>query len=82
MTVTVEVGTRTVKMIRSPIYVLVSAFTGVSITFAPLFIYWSGKGTFFPQYRWFVVPTCFAIAYLVPIFYFRLGSLLATAVRK
>jgi hypothetical protein len=82
MTVTVEIDSKWVKLIRSPIYGIVSALTGVSISFAPLFIYWSGKGRFFPGHEWLVVPLCFAIIYLVPLFYFRLGNMVAAKVRE
>jgi hypothetical protein len=82
MTVTVEIDSKLVKLIRSPIYGIASALTGVSISFAPLFIYWSGKGRFFPGYEWLVVPLCFAIIYLVPLFYFRLGNMVAAKVRE
>jgi hypothetical protein len=44
MKVTVEVDQKWVSLARSPIYFVVAALAGVSITFAPLFLYWSGKG--------------------------------------
>ena len=81
MIVTIEIDSKWVKMIRSPIYVIVSSLTGVSISFAPLFLYWSGKGKFLPRYQWLAVPLCFAVIYLVPLFYFRLGNIVAKAVR-
>jgi len=82
MRVTVDVSPMWVKIARSPIYVIVSALTGVSVSFAPLFLYWSGKGKFFPGYEWVIVPICFAVLIGVPAFYFRLGSLVATEIRK
>jgi hypothetical protein len=81
MTVSVEIDPRWVRIVRSPVYVVVSALTGVSISFAPLFLYWSGKGKFFPGYEWFVVPLCFAVIYLVPAFYFVLGGMVARKLR-
>jgi hypothetical protein len=59
MKVTVEIDQKWVTMARSPIYFIVSALTGVSVTFAPLFLYWSGKGKFFPGYERITVPLCF-----------------------
>jgi len=53
------------KIVRSPAYAVVSALTGVSVSFAPLFLHWSGQGKFFPGYEWLVVPACFAVIYLV-----------------
>jgi hypothetical protein len=81
MTVSVEIDPRWAKIVRSPVYVVVSALTGVSVSFAPLFLYWSGKGKFFPGYEWAIVPTCFLVIYLVPLFYFRLGSAVARKLR-
>jgi len=82
MKVTVEIGPTWTRMVRSPIYVLVTALTGVSVSFAPLFLYWSGKGVFYPRYARIVVPLCFALIYLVPLFYIRLGSAVAKELRK
>jgi len=82
MIVSVAISPKWVKVIRSPLYVAVSALTGVSISFAPLFLYWSGQRRFFPGYEWAVVPLCFAIIYLVPLFYFFLGSMVARKVRE
>jgi len=45
-TVTIEIDSKWVKLVRSPLYWIVAALQGVSITFAPLFLYWSGKGIF------------------------------------
>jgi len=43
----------------------------VSVTFAPLFLYWSGRGGYFPGSEWVIVPVCFAVMYLVPLFHFN-----------
>jgi hypothetical protein len=48
MKVTVEIDHKWVRIARSPIYFIVSALAGGSITFAPLFLYLSGKGKFYP----------------------------------
>jgi len=82
MKVTVEIDQKWVTLARSPIYFIVAALTGVSVTFAPLFLYWSGKGEFYPGYRGVIVPLCFAVIYCVPCFYFRLGSAVAKELRQ
>ncbi|HUJ95909.1 MAG TPA: hypothetical protein VLW84_11635 [Terriglobales bacterium] len=82
MKVTVEMDQKWVSMARSPIYFIVSALSGVSVSFAPLFLYWSGKGKFFPGYEGIVVPLCFAVIYLVPGFYICLGSVVARELRQ
>jgi hypothetical protein len=70
------------KIVRSPAYAVVSALTGVSVSFAPLFLHWSGQGKFFPGYEWLVVPACFAVIYLVPSFYFLVGSSIARKLKE
>jgi hypothetical protein len=82
MQVTVEIKPIWVKIVRSPIYFLVSTLTGVSVSFAPLFLYWSGRGKFFHGYEWIAVPACFAVICFVPAFYFPLGSAVARELRK
>jgi hypothetical protein len=82
MKVSVEIDPRWVKLTRSPLCHVVSALAGVAISFAPLFLYWAGQGKFYPAYEWLVVPLCFAIIYLVPLFYFRLGFPVAKELRQ
>jgi hypothetical protein len=43
----IEIDSRWVKIVRSPVYFFIVALQGISVTFAPLFLYWywSGKGT-------------------------------------
>jgi hypothetical protein len=79
--VTIEIDSKWVKIARSPIYWLVAGLQGVSISFAPLFLYWSGKGMFHPN-EWFVVPLCFAVILLVGFFYIALGSVVVRELRK
>jgi len=81
MKVTIEVDSAWVKIVRSPIYYVIAALTGVSISFAPLFLYMSAKGKFFPNYEWLAVPLCFAVVVVVPFFYMRLGSLVIKELR-
>jgi hypothetical protein len=82
MRVAVVISPNLVKITRSPIYVIISSLTGVSMSFAPLFLYWSGKGKFFPGYEWVTVPLCFALSFFVPLFYIGLGSAVARELRR
>ena len=81
VTLVVEIDSKWVKVVQSPAYWIVAPLTGVAITFAPLLLYWCGKGTFFPGTEW-IVPLCFATIYLVGIFYIALGSTVVAALRK
>lgn len=80
--VTIQISGRWAKIVRSPLYWIIAALQGVSITFAPLFLYWSGKGSFYPGSEWFVVPSCFAVILLVGFFYMFLGSAVVGELRK
>jgi len=81
--VTVEIDSRWIKLIHSPLYTwFLTPLTGVAITFGPLFLYWCGKGTFFPGTEWIVVPACFVMIYLVGMFYIALGSSVIRALPK
>lgn len=71
--ISIEIDSRWVKIARSPLYLIISALQGVSVSFAPLFLYWSGRGTF-NGLEWLVVPLCFAVIFVVPGFYFWLGG--------
>ena len=82
VTVVVEIDSIWVQVVHSPIYWIIATLTGVAITFAPLFLYWCGKGTFFPGTEWIVVPACFVVIYLVGMFYTALGSSVVAALRK
>jgi len=53
--VTVEVDPKWVKFVRSLIFSIVAALQGVAVSFAPLFLYWSGKGE---SYSWLRVVYC------------------------
>ena len=79
--VTIEIDSRWVKVVRSPLYWIVAALQGVSITFAPLFLYWSGKGMFRGS-EWMIVPSSFAVILLVGFFYMLLGSAVVGELRK
>ena len=80
--VTIEIDSKWVKIVHSPLYWIVAALNGVSFTFAPLFLFWSGKGVFPPGSQWFVVPSCFAVILLVGFFYILLGGAVIKELRK
>lgn len=80
--VSIDIDTRWVKILRSPAYFIIVALQGISVTFAPLFLYWSGKGNYFPGLEWLVVPLCFAVILLVPGFYFLLGGSVVRQLRQ
>ncbi len=80
--VTIELDAKWAKRINSPFMYIVWALQGVSVSFAPLFLYWSGAGKFIPDAKWIIVPLCFATVYLVPMFYFRLGGAVIKELKK
>jgi hypothetical protein len=80
--VTIEIDTKWLRLVRSPWMWVIWALQGVSITFAPLFLYWSGSGKFFPTLSWLAVPLCFVLIFLIPAFYFWLGSEVIRELRK
>lgn len=80
-TVTVEINSKWVKIARSPLYWIVATLQGVAVTFAPLFLYWTGKG-YFPGTEWIVIPSCFGVILLVGFFYMLLGSHVIRELRK
>jgi hypothetical protein len=55
-----------------------AAFTGVSITFAPYYLYKYGQDG---GETW-EVAACFAVIYLIPGFYIKLGSDVIRAIRN
>jgi hypothetical protein len=80
--VTIELDSKWVRIARSPLYWVVAALQGVAFSFAPLFLYWSGKGFFSPGENRFVVPLCFATIFFVGMFYMWLGSGVVRELRK
>jgi hypothetical protein len=80
--VTIELNSGWLRLVRSPLMWVIWSLQGVSITFAPLFLYWSGRGWFFPDWNWLAVPLCFAVIFLIPAFYFYLGSAVIKELRQ
>ena len=82
MTVIVEIDSGWVKFVRSPVFSVVSALSGVSVSFAPYFLYLSGQGKFYHGHEGSIVPLCFAITFLVPFVYMRIGGAVIKELRK
>ena len=80
--VSIEIDSRWVKVARSPVYFALAALQGISISFAPLFLYWSGRGNYFNGLEWLVVPLCFGIIVVIPVFYFWLGGSVMRQLRQ
>jgi hypothetical protein len=73
--VTVKVDARWRKRVKSPLIIgPIGALTGVSLTFAPLYLFWCGQAEEFGIAEWIAVPLCFLIIYIVPGFYMKLAS--------
>ena len=79
--VTIEINSKWVRVVRSPIYWIVAGLQGVSISFAPLFLYWSGRG-YFQGRQAIVTSLCFAIILGVQLFYFLLGAAVIKELRQ
>jgi len=80
--VTIEIDSKWVKIVHSPVYWIVVTLQGLSISFAPLFLYWCGKGTLFHGTEWLFVPLCFGIIFFVGFFYMALGGAVIGQLRK
>jgi hypothetical protein len=48
--------------------------TGVSLTFAPFYLFWCGQWQQLGILEWIVVALCFLVIYFVPGFYMHLAS--------
>jgi hypothetical protein len=73
--VTVKVDAKWRRRVKSPIIMgPVALFGGVSLTFAPLYLFWCGQADNFGVFEWIVVPLCFLVVYIVPGFYMSLAS--------
>ena len=81
-TIAIRLDAKWGRILRSPLYFVVSALQGVSCTFAPLFLYWAGQGMFSHVYERILVPVCFAVIFLVPLFYFRLAREVIRQLRR
>jgi hypothetical protein len=80
--VTIQIGAKWARLARSPVYWIVAALQGVSVTFAPLFLYWSGRGGYSLGSEWVIVPLCFGVMYLVPLFHFQFSNRVIEELRR
>ena len=73
--VMVRVDAKWLRRVKSPfIFLPIAAGTGISLTFAPFYLFWCGQVEEFGIFEWIVVPLCFLIIYFVPGFYMSLAS--------
>ena len=78
--VQVELPEHWVKLARSPLAVVITALTCLSLTFVPMFLFVLGKeGVSYLDPR---VILCFALIFLAPMVYLRLATLCFTQVRS
>lgn len=80
--VTIQIDSRWVRRVKSPLMWIVAALQGVSITFAPLFLYSSGKGISNSSLNWIAAGLCFGSIFLVGVFYISLGNDVVRELRK
>jgi hypothetical protein len=81
-TISIEIDSRWVRIARSPVYFIVASLQGVSVSAAPLLLYWSGRRNYFGGFEWLIAPLCFAVIFLVSIFYFWLGGSVIRQLRQ
>lgn len=79
--VSIEIDSKWVGIVRSPVYFIIVSLQGVSVTFAPLFLYYSGR-KYFNGVEWVVVPLCFLVILLVSGFYIWLGRSVIRQLRQ
>ena len=70
--VKVTISAAWVRRINSPLMYVISALTGVSVTFMPVNLFWLGQAQAGYRSPW--VWLCFAIIWLVPGFYMGLAG--------
>ena len=80
--VTIQVGAGWARIARSPVYWIVAALQGMSVTFAPLFLYWGGREGYSFGSEGVIVPVCFAVMYLVPLFHFQFSNRVIEELRR
>jgi hypothetical protein len=81
--VSIEIDSKWVKRVHSPLFSVVATLQGVAVTFAPMFLFWSGKGMFHNHWsEWIIASMSFASIFLVGWFYVRLGSAVVGELRK
>ncbi len=69
------------RFAQSPFFFVIAALQGVAITFAPLALYWCGKGQM-SGLEPIIAPVCFGVIFFVSLFYYMLGSAVVKELRK
>ena len=72
--VTIRVSERWVRLARSPFAWFATALSGVSVSFAPLGLYFYGKGLEPVGPSWFGVPLCWVIILVCGFFHMKLAQ--------
>ena len=80
--VTIQIDAKWARRVSSPLYHVANALQGISVSFAPLFIYWCGRGRIFRGAEGVVLPLCFGTILLVGFFYMSLGVAVIRELRK
>ena len=82
--VAIEIDSKWVKIVRSPVYFVVVALQAISISFAPLDLYWIGKakGKSFPGFKWITLPLCYGGIFFAMLFYLLLGNAVIRELRQ
>ena len=76
--ITVKIDPKWRRRVHSPWFYLITAFTGVSVSFAPMALFWCGATPELGLWRWVIGAASFLMIYLVPGFYMSLaGEVLA-----
>ena len=81
-TVTIEVDSKWVARINSPLFIIVQALTGVSVSFAPLFLYWAGSWGLTGPEKWITIVVSYALIVIVPGSYMWFASPIIRQLRK
>jgi len=81
-TVTIQVDKKWVGRINSPLFTVIQALSGVSITFAPLFLYFAGSWGLTGPLKWTIIAVCFTLIVLVPGYYMWVASPIISKLRK
>jgi len=81
-TVTIEVDSKWVARINSPLFIIVQALTGVSVSFAPLFLYWAGSWGLTGPAKWITIVVSYALIVIVPGYYMWFASPIIRQLRK
>lgn len=72
--VTIQIDRRWARFARSPAAWIASAFSGVSVTFAPAFLYIYGEGKEPIGPRWLGIPLCWLIILGCGFFHMKLAQ--------